>query len=197
RPAHDRLLRPGNPAGRDSPLRQPGVCGADQQALVRGPVRRHRHDRPAVLDFPVRAEGTVSDARAAGGEANQEGTVRALRGRGGGRASRLAGATARGGAVNAGKTVRFMSRALGRGGGTPLPGNVAARIDPGLVAGLARALPNGCVLITGTNGKTTTTRIMAGAARAAGLEVITNPEGSNMLSRIATSLLVHANRLGI
>jgi lipid II isoglutaminyl synthase (glutamine-hydrolysing) len=122
---------------------------------------------------------------------------------------RLAGATARAAAVNAGRAVRaatavdagkaarFMSRALGRGGGTTLPGHIADRIDPGLVAGLARAVPNGCVLITGTNGKTTTTRIMAGAARAAGLEVITNPEGSNMLSGIATSLLVHANRLGI
>lgn len=89
-----------------------------------------------------------------------------------------------------------MSRALGRGGGTTLPGHVADRIDPGLIAGLARALPNGCVLVTGTNGKTTTTRIMAGAARAAGLEVITNPEGSNMLSGIATSLLVRTNSLG-
>jgi lipid II isoglutaminyl synthase (glutamine-hydrolysing) len=90
-----------------------------------------------------------------------------------------------------------MSRALGRGGGTTLPGHVADRIDPGLIAGLARALPNGCVLVTGTNGKTTTTRIMAGAARAAGLEVITNPEGSNMLSGIATSLLVRTNSLGV
>jgi UDP-N-acetylmuramyl tripeptide synthase len=114
-----------------------------------------------------------------------------------GHAARLKGATARAAAVNAGKTVRFMSRALGRGGGTTLPGHVADRIDPGLIAGLARALPNGCVLVTGTNGKTTTTRIMSGAARAAGLEVITNPEGSNMLSGIATSLLVRTNGIGV
>jgi lipid II isoglutaminyl synthase (glutamine-hydrolysing) len=112
-------------------------------------------------------------------------------------AGRLAGVAARAAAVNTGKTVRFMSRALGRGGGTTLPGHVADRIDPRLIAGLARALPNGCVLVTGTNGKTTTTRIMAGAARAAGLEVITNPEGSNMLSGVATSLLVRTNRLGV
>jgi lipid II isoglutaminyl synthase (glutamine-hydrolysing) len=137
--------------------------------------------------------------------------MKALGETGGSQAGRLAGEpeasaprrrawttmTARAAAVNAGKTVRFMSRALGRGGGTTLPGHLADRIDPGLVAALARALPNGCVLITGTNGKTTTTRIMAGAARASGLEVITNPEGSNMLSGIATSLLVRANRLGI
>jgi UDP-N-acetylmuramyl tripeptide synthase len=115
----------------------------------------------------------------------------------GGQAGRLASATVRSAAVNAGKTVRFMSRALGRGGGTTLPGHVAGRIDPGLTASLARGLPNGCVLVTGTNGKTTTTRILAGAARAAGLEVITNPEGSNMLSGIATSLLVHTNSFGV
>jgi lipid II isoglutaminyl synthase (glutamine-hydrolysing) len=110
---------------------------------------------------------------------------------------RLAGLPARAAAVGAGKTLRFMSRALGRGGGTTLPGHVAGRIDPGLVASLAASLPNGCVLVTGTNGKTTTTRILAGAARPAGLAVITNPEGSNMLSGVATSLLVHTNGLGV
>lgn len=61
---------------------------------------------------------------------------------------------------------------------------------------MAASIPNGCVLVTGTNGKTTSTRILASAARAAGLEVITNPEGSNLLSGIATSLLVRANSLG-
>jgi UDP-N-acetylmuramyl tripeptide synthase len=109
---------------------------------------------------------------------------------------RMTAAAALAVAVNTGKTVRYMSRALGRGGGTALPGRVATRIDPHLVGRLARGLPNGCVLVTGTNGKTTTTRIIAGAARAAGLHVITNPEGSNMLSGIATSLLAHATRLG-
>jgi UDP-N-acetylmuramyl tripeptide synthase len=109
----------------------------------------------------------------------------------------LTGMPARAAAAGAGKTVRFMSRALGRGGGTTLPGHVAGRIDPGLVASLAAGLPNGCVLVTGTNGKTTTTRVLAAAARAAGLEVITNPEGSNMLSGVATALLVHTNGLGV
>ncbi len=109
---------------------------------------------------------------------------------------RVASAGARAAAVNAGKTARFLSRSLGRGGGTTLPGHLAARINPGLVTSLARGLPNGCVLVTGTNGKTTTTRIMAEAARRAGLAVVTNPEGANLLSGIATSLLVNANRLG-
>ena len=104
--------------------------------------------------------------------------------------------TAAAAAVNAGQAVRYLSRALGRGGGTALPGRIAARIDPNLAGTLARGLPNGCVLVTGTNGKTTTTRILAEAARAAGLEVVTNPEGANMLSGIATALLSSANRSG-
>ncbi len=99
-------------------------------------------------------------------------------------------------AVNAGKAVRSVSRALGRGGGTALPGRVATRIDPNLVSTLARSLPNGCVLVTGTNGKTTTTRILAEAARAAGLQVVTNPEGANMISGIATALLSSAGPAG-
>jgi lipid II isoglutaminyl synthase (glutamine-hydrolysing) len=93
-------------------------------------------------------------------------------------------------AITAGKSARYLSRALGRGGGTALPGRLANRLDPEFVRSLAQELPNGCTLVTGTNGKTTTTRIMAEAARAAGLEVITNPEGSNLLSGIATSLLI-------
>ena len=99
-------------------------------------------------------------------------------------------------AVNTGKVVRYLSRTLGRGGGTTLPGKVATRIDHHLVESLAQSIPNGCILVTGTNGKTTSTRILAGAARASGLDVITNPEGSNLLSGIATSLLARANALG-
>ena len=102
-------------------------------------------------------------------------------------------ATARIVAVSTGKTARFLSRGLKRGGGTTLPGFLAERIDPGLVADLARGIPNGCVLVTGTNGKTTTTRILVDALSGAGLEVITNPEGSNLTRGIATALLVHAN----
>jgi lipid II isoglutaminyl synthase (glutamine-hydrolysing) len=99
-------------------------------------------------------------------------------------------------AVNVGKAVRYLSRTFARGGGTALPGRVATRIDPDLIATLGGNIPNGCALVTGTNGKTTSTRILAGAARAAGLDVVTNPEGSNLLSGIATALLARADRHG-
>jgi UDP-N-acetylmuramyl tripeptide synthase len=111
-------------------------------------------------------------------------------------AAGLAATATRAAAVSTGKAARLASRALHRGGGTTLPGYLAARMDPGLVASLAAGLPNGCVLITGTNGKTTTTRIMAAALRRAGLSVITNPEGSNLIQGIATVLLTHTTGLG-
>jgi lipid II isoglutaminyl synthase (glutamine-hydrolysing) len=113
-----------------------------------------------------------------------------------GKTGTLAPAATRAAAVCTGKTARVLSRALGRGGGTTLPGDLAERIDPGLVHGLGQAIPNGSVLVTGTNGKTTTTRILAGALRGAGLEVITNPEGSNLLSGIATALLLRTDGWG-
>jgi len=106
--------------------------------------------------------------------------------------ARLVTAARRGTAISLGKSIRCLSRGLGRGGGTTLPGHVANRFDRGLLMSLARDLPNGCVLVTGTNGKTTTTRILAEVARADGFHVITNPEGSNLLSGIATSLLIKA-----
>lgn len=99
-------------------------------------------------------------------------------------------------AVNAGKATRWLSRSLGRGGGTTLPGLVAERVDPGALPSLAADVPNGCVLITGTNGKTTSTRILVDAMQRSGLQPLTNREGSNLLHGLATSLLVHADPLG-
>ncbi|HMO54328.1 MAG TPA: hypothetical protein PJ994_07485, partial [Tepidiformaceae bacterium] len=71
-------------------------------------------------------------------------------------------------AVEAGKAASLASRVLRRGGGTALPGLVAERIDPRLVANLGRSLGGGRVLVTGTNGKTTTSRIVASALTQAG-----------------------------
>jgi len=108
----------------------------------------------------------------------------------------VATAATRSAAIGAAKSVRYLCRTLGRGGGTTLPGRLANRWDRGLLTSLARDLPNGCALVTGTNGKTTTTRLVAGAARESGLHVITNQEGSNLLSGIATALLINATARG-
>jgi lipid II isoglutaminyl synthase (glutamine-hydrolysing) len=99
-------------------------------------------------------------------------------------------------AVNLGKGARLLSRGLGHGGGTSLPGLLAEKVSPTLLSSLAASLPNGCVLITGTNGKTTTTRIVAEAMRRTGLSVVTNREGSNLVRGLNTELLSHTDPLG-
>jgi UDP-N-acetylmuramyl tripeptide synthase len=99
-------------------------------------------------------------------------------------------------AVGVGKSSGWLSRRLGRGGGTTLPGYLAERIDPDLLAEFARRIPNGAVLVSGTNGKTTSTRILTDALERAGLAPITNRQGSNLSRGLAATLLGHADLRG-
>ena len=81
------------------------------------------------------------------------------------------------------------ARRLGRGGGTALPGLIATRIAPGVTERLARLPDAGSIVITGTNGKTTTAHLLAGIARAAGLDPIANRSGSNLERGIVSAYL--------
>lgn len=83
----------------------------------------------------------------------------------------------------------WLSRRLGKGGGTTLPGVVLLKLRPNAVAEYAADLHYGTVLVSATNGKTTTTRLLAAATRAAGYHLVTNTEGSNLERGIATALL--------
>jgi len=99
-------------------------------------------------------------------------------------------------AVLAGKLAGAAARRLGRGGGTALPGLVAERVDPSLARKLGRSLGRGRVLVTGTNGKTTTSRIVARALQEAGVLCLHNREGSNLMRGIASALLGAAGPSG-
>ncbi|MET7641430.1 MurT ligase domain-containing protein [Streptomyces sp. NPDC005438] len=88
-------------------------------------------------------------------------------------------------AVTAGKAASAVSRAAGRGSGSVIGGKVALRLDPDLLARLARHLD--VVLVSATNGKTTTTRLIAEALRAHG-EVVSNALGANMPAGITSAL---------
>ncbi|WP_240612236.1 Mur ligase family protein [Gardnerella vaginalis] len=87
-----------------------------------------------------------------------------------------------------GKLVRAVSRALHHGG-SALPGKVVETLDRGFLARTLGSLPYGVVLISGTNGKTTTTRMVASMLRDAGLRVFTNPTGSNFTRGVVASLV--------
>lgn len=76
-----------------------------------------------------------------------------------------------------------------RGGGSALPGLVIEKIDPKFISRTLKQLPFGVVIISGTNGKTTTTKIVVELLESTGLRVFTNKTGSNFSRGVAASLL--------
>ncbi len=91
-------------------------------------------------------------------------------------------------AIAAAKAAAALSQRLKVGGGTALPGLLAERIDPDIVPEMARRLGQGSIIVTGTNGKTTTARLLRGIVRAAGLGAVANRAGSNLMRGIAAAL---------
>ena len=69
------------------------------------------------------------------------------------------------------------------------PGKVALYVDPDVIAHLATRLREGSVAVVGTNGKTTTTNLLADVIEASGKTVVCNRTGANLDSGVATSLL--------
>ena len=91
-------------------------------------------------------------------------------------------------ATGAAGAARFgLQRVLRRRGGS-IPGARAIALDPNILASL-RPLFTTSVVVTGTNGKTTTTNLLADALAADGTPVITNRAGNNMEGGIAGAIL--------
>jgi UDP-N-acetylmuramyl tripeptide synthase len=95
----------------------------------------------------------------------------------------------------AGKLTRLGLQISGRGG-TALPGLVALTIDPDFIAALASDLAHGVVLVSGTNGKTTTTRMLSDIVRSTGWAPTHNRSGSNLERGIAGALLTESTWRG-
>ncbi|WP_104138370.1 Mur ligase family protein [Arthrobacter sp. ZGTC131] len=89
--------------------------------------------------------------------------------------------------VPLGKLVRRVSRL--RGGGSALPGLVVEKIDPGFMQRTLSTLPHGVAVVSGTNGKTTTTKMVVELLESQGLKVFTNRTGSNFTRGVAAALL--------
>jgi len=87
------------------------------------------------------------------------------------------------------RLVRALSRLLGRGGGTTLPGRLLLRVSPDALRRMGSQLDDGAALISATNGKTTTSAMVAAILERAGEDVVSNRAGSNMGWGVATSLL--------
>lgn len=94
-------------------------------------------------------------------------------------------------AILAGKIASRLSRARGYRGSS-LPGLVALKIYSGTLKDLAAQVRRGIIVVSGTNGKTTTTNMIAGVLSDAGYKVIANREGSNMITGVTTSFVMNS-----
>jgi UDP-N-acetylmuramyl tripeptide synthase len=90
------------------------------------------------------------------------------------------------------RSLAALSRLRG-GGGTSAPGKLLVRLDPGAIRALAGRLPQGSVVISATNGKTTTATFLAGILARHGTTLVHNRAGANMAGGVASTLL-HAAR---
>jgi len=99
-------------------------------------------------------------------------------------------------AIAAGRLTALVIRSTRAGGGTTLPGRIAGALAPGIIADLSARLPRGVVLVSGTNGKTTTSRLLGGILEAGGLVPIHNRAGANLMGGIASALVERATIAG-
>ena len=91
------------------------------------------------------------------------------------------------------KTLRLVSRLLHRGG-TAMPGRWALKLCPNLLQLLAKDVKS--VAITGTNGKTTSARMIEQAFSESGLNYFANRSGANLISGITTEFVMNATLTG-
>ncbi len=96
-------------------------------------------------------------------------------------------------ALWAGKVTAGLSRGLRRGGGTTLPGDVSRWIDPGILRKLSLGLRDGSVVVTGTNGKTTTAALLRHILEAEGRHAVANQAGANLIFGVTAAVVDRAS----
>ena len=98
--------------------------------------------------------------------------------------------------IGAARAVGELARRAGRGGGTSLPGKVLIRLEPRAITELAARLPQGSVMLSATNGKTTTAALAASILDRHGVSVVHNRAGANMAGGVASALLTRPAAAG-
>ena len=99
-------------------------------------------------------------------------------------------------ALLVGRLVRIAVRLVRPGGGSALPGLVVSKLAPKLVYKTLNSFEQGLVIVTGTAGKSTTTKMLVAIARAHGLDVFTNPSTANIEQGFFSSVIRQANLFG-
>jgi UDP-N-acetylmuramyl tripeptide synthase len=107
-----------------------------------------------------------------------------------------AGLPVYGPAILVGRFVRFLARLRKPGGGSAVPGLVVNRIAPGYLTRTLSGFPQGLVVVSGSSGKSTTTKMLVAVLRAHGVDVFTNPSTANISQGLTSALLERADWRG-
>jgi UDP-N-acetylmuramyl tripeptide synthase len=99
-------------------------------------------------------------------------------------------------AVSTAKIVILLINLLRLGAGSVLPGTLAYRIQPKILALLSRQVQGGTIVIAGTNGKTTTSLLLRQILEQAGYRVAHNAAGANLINGLITALSANTNFFG-
>ena len=95
-----------------------------------------------------------------------------------------------------GKLIILMTRILGLGAGATWPGEIILRLNKNFLKKMSSKLPNGIIVISGTNGKTTTSAMISSILMQNDLKVLNNPSGANLLNGIASAFISDAKLNG-
>lgn len=99
-------------------------------------------------------------------------------------------------AILVGRLVRFAARLRKPGGGSAVPGLIVNRIAPGYLKRTLSGFPQGLVVVSGSSGKSTTTKMLVAILRAHGVDVFTNPSTANISQGLTSALLERADWQG-
>jgi len=99
-------------------------------------------------------------------------------------------------AIIIGKIISCLLRLFSSRGGTALPGLIALKLNPNFIRQLAEQNQLKSIIITGTNGKTTTSRLLGEVFKLQGINFIHNRSGSNLLRGIASTLINQSDGKG-
>ena len=94
------------------------------------------------------------------------------------------------------KTLNFIINFLHLGAGYTWPGHVALNLNSHIAKDKHFKFPMGVVLVTGTNGKTTTSKLLAHIFETSGLKVTHNRTGANLLNGIVSAVLLNMDWRG-
>jgi len=95
-----------------------------------------------------------------------------------------------------GKLLSKISKAFNLGGGSTWPGHIALKLNKNFISDILKNSKTKIILVAGTNGKTTTSKLTKAILEEDNKSVLLNDSGANLLNGLASSLISNSNSLG-